>query len=266
MNLSICIVTYNHCEYIKDCLDGILLQKFDFEYEILIFDDCSTDDTVLICHDYQKKFPNLFKIYSNINNVGMAHNFYNAISSCNGDLIAICEGDDFWTHDNKLITQYNYMRDNFDCNLTFHDVEIIGSNKSADFYFNYDSKDMLNFEDILVSHQIPTCSMMIRKSAFLNKITNIFFSFPVCDIPLHLLLVQDGYAFHFREKFAVYRINDSSITNNRNKSLDRYLRMIKMYWHLFFHFKFRNGFIFNFKILRLCLGYIKDLISNFLKY
>lgn len=260
MQLSICIVTYNHSKYIKECIEGVLNQKFNFEYEILIFDDFSIDDTLNICKEYSLKYPNLIKVISNSQNMGMASNFYKALNSCSGNYIAICEGDDYWITDSKLIAQYEYINSNSNCNLIFHDVNIIGSSKPDSYYFNSSKKNILNFKDILLNHQIPTCSMMLRRAALINKIPKIFYKFPVCDIPVHLILTERGYAFHLREKLSVYRVNEFSITNNKNRNSDRYIRLIKMYFSLILVFNFKYLHIFLYKIIRSFVGYIKELV------
>ena len=69
MDLSVCIVTYNHEKFIRDCLDGVLKQIFIYDYEIIICDDNSSDDTLRICHEYQRRYPNLIKVISNHQNI-----------------------------------------------------------------------------------------------------------------------------------------------------------------------------------------------------
>lgn len=260
MKLSICVITYNHSEFIKQCLEGALNQKFEFDYEIVISDDCSNDDTVLICRQYQENNPDLITLLTSERNNGMAFNWYKAIQACSGEFIAICEGDDYWISENKVMTQFDYMSENPNCNLCFHDVEITGSSKPQNFYFFPSDKDILSFKDVILNHQIPTCSMMIRRDAFMNKIPKIFYKFPVCDIPVHLILTERGYAFHIREKFSVYRVNEFSITNNKNRNSFRYMRLIKMYFSLLLVFNFKYIHIFLYKIIRSFVGYVKESI------
>jgi glycosyltransferase involved in cell wall biosynthesis len=256
VKVSVCIITYNHASYLRDCLDGAVNQKFDGNFEIVISDDCSTDNTLDICYEYQELYPDLIRVLRHDENMGMTRNWYEAIQACKGEFIAICEGDDYWVDTNKINSQYNYMLNNFKCNITFHDVLIKGSLKPISFYFKYPTRSKLNFKHVLLNHQIPTCSMMIRKAALVNNIPSVFLKFPVCDIPLQLLLVQNGYAYHMKNNFAVYRINGGSITNNQNKNLNRYLKLIEMYWSLFLHFRGKSSLLFVYKMVRLFSAYI----------
>lgn len=262
MDLSLCIITYNHEKFIRECLDGVLMQNINCEFEIVISDDCSNDNTLSICEAYKKRFPNLITILKNDRNIGMAGNWYKAIQSCKGNFIAICEGDDFWISSDKIQIQYDYMKSNDKCNICFHDVALSNSFKPYDFYFSYDVKSKFYFKDIILKHLIPTCSMMFRTSKIQKNIPKPFYTFPVCDVPVHLLLTLDGYAFHIKEQYAVYRINEFSITNNRNKNSDRYYKLIRMYFILLITFNFKYFPYFLYKIVRLGLGYFRELLSK----
>ena len=102
--VSICCITYNHEDYIADAIEGFLMQKTDFKYEVLIHDDASTDRTAEIIRKYERKFPNLIKpIYQteNQHSKGIKVGKYN-IERALGKYIALCEGDDYWVDPCKL--------------------------------------------------------------------------------------------------------------------------------------------------------------------
>jgi glycosyltransferase involved in cell wall biosynthesis len=110
--VSICCAAYNHEEYIAAALDGFLMQKADFSYEILVHDDASTDNTAKIIKEYEQNYPDIIKpIYQTENQyskkvkISSAYNFPRA----KGKYIAWCEGDDYWTDPLKLQTQVDYM-------------------------------------------------------------------------------------------------------------------------------------------------------------
>ncbi len=117
--VSVCCITYNHQKYIRDCLDGILSQETDFDYEIVIHDDASTDNTLAIIKEYQQQYPKLIKVIAQKENVYSKN--LNPISfalpHCEGDYIALCAGDDYWCDNEKLRTQKDFLEKNKDYSI-----------------------------------------------------------------------------------------------------------------------------------------------------
>jgi len=112
--VSIVCITYNHERYIRDCLEGFLMQKTNFPIEILIHDDASTDSTADIIREYQKKRPDIIKPILQKENqyskIGCGPIIKNIFSRCSGKYIALCEGDDFWTDQFKLQKQFDLFQ------------------------------------------------------------------------------------------------------------------------------------------------------------
>lgn len=122
--LSIICITYNQKDYIKQCLDGFIMQKTNFEFVAYIGDDCSTDGTIEIIQEYEQKYPNIIKgIYHN-QNVGVNQNLLDVMSKCNTRYVAICEGDDYWTDPYKLQKQVDYLEEHSEYSACFHPVRI----------------------------------------------------------------------------------------------------------------------------------------------
>ncbi|ETI69197.1 glycosyltransferase family 2 protein [Neobacillus vireti] len=118
--VSILVLAYNHGEYISQTLDSILMQDTDFNYEIIIGDDCSTDNTRQIILDYYGKYPLIIKPIFRKNNLGGPGNFYDILMRCKGDYIAFLEGDDFWTDKHKLNKQLEFLLNNKEYVATVH--------------------------------------------------------------------------------------------------------------------------------------------------
>lgn len=126
--VSICVQTYQHAAYIKACLDGILMQKTSFPFEVLLGEDASSDETRAICIDYAQKHPDKIRLFlhKRENNIkidgaftgrfNLLYNLYNA----QGKYIAICEGDDFWVDDQKLEKQVTALQAHPDINICSH--------------------------------------------------------------------------------------------------------------------------------------------------
>lgn len=109
--VSICVVTYNHEAYIAECLDSLLSQETDFEFEIVLGEDCSADKTRQICFEYQHKHPGVIRVLwadENVNKKG--GNWNRCIYRCRGDYIAQIDGDDFWCDKHKLQKQIDLIR------------------------------------------------------------------------------------------------------------------------------------------------------------
>ncbi|MGM0823651.1 MAG: glycosyltransferase family 2 protein [Pseudomonadota bacterium] len=100
------VICYNHQDYIFDCLKGIVSQKTDFAFKVVVYDDFSTDDTRKVLRDFEKHYPDIFDIYyANFNHYGVAQKEEH-LDKLEGDYIAMCEGDDYWIDNLKLKKQY----------------------------------------------------------------------------------------------------------------------------------------------------------------
>jgi len=125
--VSICCITYNHRDYIKRALDGFIMQKTDFNYEICLGEDESDDGTREQCQDYAEQYPDKIRLFLRsredvIKLDGRAtgrYNFIATLNECRGKYIAICEGDDYWTDPNKLQKQVDFLEANPDYSVGY---------------------------------------------------------------------------------------------------------------------------------------------------
>lgn len=125
--VSVCCITYNQKDYIRDAIEGFLKQKTNFDYEIIIHDDASTDGTTEILKEYEERYPGKFRIiYEEENQYQKGSSFIRAMyEQAKGKYIAVCEGDDYWCDENKLQLQVDYMEQNQECSFCFHNAIII---------------------------------------------------------------------------------------------------------------------------------------------
>jgi len=119
MKASIICVTYNHAQYIRQALDGFLMQKTTFPYEIIIADDCSSDGTSAICAEYEERYPDKIRHLKGEYNVGGVENERCAIEASQGEYIAVCEGDDYWIDPKKLQKQVDFLDAHPDYSVTW---------------------------------------------------------------------------------------------------------------------------------------------------
>lgn len=109
MLLSVGILTYNQVQYIRQCLDAVLMQDVNFDYEIVVGDDASSDGTQEILREYANRYPNKFVLLLGEKNEGISMNYKKVLSASRGKYIALCEGDDFWTDSRKLQVQVDFL-------------------------------------------------------------------------------------------------------------------------------------------------------------
>lgn len=131
MKISIALCTFNGEKFLKQQLDSILNQKGNFDIEIIVCDDKSTDKTLDILYDYKHKFQDIFKIFYNEKNLGTTKNFEKAISLCNGDYIFLADQDDIWS-DIKIIKILESFKQNEKLEGVFSDAYLI-NNKGQRF-------------------------------------------------------------------------------------------------------------------------------------
>lgn len=120
--VSVAIITYNHRRFLSQCIESVLSQITDFDFEIVIADDCSTDGTREICMEYQKRHPQRVKLILQDENVGLINNYGALLRACRGEYIAQISGDDYWCDENKLQKQKEALQHHGDCDLCYTNI------------------------------------------------------------------------------------------------------------------------------------------------
>lgn len=227
MKVSVIVPTYNHEKYIKKCLDSIINQKTNFKFEVLIGEDNSTDKTREIVREYERRYPNLIKVYYRdgkdkivIDGITSGvKNFVELLKDCKGEYVGICEGDDFWNTEKKLQTQVDFLDNHKDYSMCFSNAYIVNENDEIMSDYNrwddYD-KDTYKIEDLLRKNIIPTASVLFRNLLDFRNLPEWFYTIITSDWLLHILNCQFGNAMFFRERLSSYRIHDQGIWTSRD--------------------------------------------------
>lgn len=211
--VSISVITYNHVKYIRQCLDGILMQKVDFTYEVLVHDDASTDGTADIIREYVTKYPHIIKpIYQTENQYSQGKTIIKFnIDRSHGKYLAFCEGDDYWTDLEKLQRQVNFLETHPEYIGTAHRVRVINElGETIDIPGFSDVMEHVYTAEEYVKKRLPSqLSSLVVRNIFLTLNPNILKLFYSCkangDERLSLLLVMMGDIYCFSEEASVYR-------------------------------------------------------------
>ncbi len=218
--VSVLCTAYNHEKYIRKCLDGFIMQKTNFKYEVLINDDASTDNTAQIIREYEEKYPEIIKpMYQTENQYSKGVKITTKILApqAKGKYIALCEGDDYWTDENKLQLQVDAMEMHPECKMCVHKVKVFYETLDKNEYYppfplETKSMDSNEFMKITKNYAFQTSSYVFDAEAFKTyAIENPLFKqiSPVDDI---------CYLLYFGHKSSVYYI-DQVMSNYRKESI-----------------------------------------------
>src|SRR5687768_5738265 len=117
--VSVLVVTYNHVKYIRQALDSVVMQKTDFDFEIVVADDYSQDSTLELLREYQARNPRITLLPTE-KKLGITRNYRRGFDACRGEYVAILEGDDFWISASKLEVLSAFLRQTPECSFCFH--------------------------------------------------------------------------------------------------------------------------------------------------
>ena len=229
--LSICCITYNHANFIRQALDGFVMQKTNFPFEVIIHDDASTDGTADIIREYEQKYPEIIRpTYQSENQWSKGVNVLKTFvyPKIQGQYVALCEGDDYWTDENKLQKQVDYLEAHPDVSVCFHPVKVIwedGSQPDSIFpqpkyRFN---KTVLTLEDLLKHNFIQTNSVVYRWNLKGKENTIPDGILPI-DYYMHLLHAQVGKIGFLHDVMAVYRRHAGGVWTGAGATDDWFLK------------------------------------------
>lgn len=207
--VSVRTSTYQHGKYIEQCIKGVLSQKTNFDFEFIIGEDFSTDGTREIVMKYAKEYPDIIRVITADENVGMRANGFRCIRAMRGKYIAICEGDDYWTDENKLQKQVDFLESNLDYSFCFHKVKVIyeGKEKKSFIFPGVKDPKWYTVDELLKTNYIPTNSVLYRRIKYDNYPTNV----SPGDWYMHLYHANYGKIKFIDEVMSVYRKHQGGI-------------------------------------------------------
>jgi glycosyltransferase involved in cell wall biosynthesis len=235
---SVFIFTYNQEKLVGKTIDSILRQKTNFPFEVIIAEDCSTDNTKEVCLDFFKRHTDKIVLIANDSNKGLIKNYFETILEyTRGKYIAQCAGDDWWIDDDKLQKQVDFLEQNKGYDLIYAKSKIYDQR-----FFKFRSKPMgvkrVNFEKMLVANGIPALTACFTKAAlieYVNEINPLVRAFAGEDYPMWIW-------FAFRKKIyfcdhvtTAYRLQYTSISNSIKPERLFVIEQDRRYMRTFFY-------------------------------
>lgn len=218
--ISCHVITFNHRDYISNCIDGILMQKVNFTFEIVIGDDNSNDGTKEILLQYAKNYPDIIKLnLRKFRGIGVPgkQNFLTTLDMCKGEYVSLCDGDDYWTDPFKLQKQVDFMEGNPDYSICFHKVEVLKNGVLEKDDITKKVPETTTIKDLAKGNYIHTCSVVFRNNLF-DKLPNYFHKSPVGDYFLHMLNARYGKIKFLDEYMGVYRLHEGSVWSSKKQN------------------------------------------------
>lgn len=217
--VTIRCIAYNQEKYIREALEGFIMQKANFRFEAIVHDDASTDGTADIIREYAEKYPSIIKpIFETENQYSKRDGSLNRLmhQHVRGKYIAFCEGDDYWTDPLKLQKQVDFLEQNEDYSLVCCNVDLLFQNKSRLQKTVHKMSGTFGIDYLIMTNTIATCSTLICKTFFDQY--NLDFSaknkrLTFGDYQIWLYMATKGKCMILEETMCVYRICDSGVSN-----------------------------------------------------
>jgi len=225
MKASVCIITHNHEPWIADAIDSALMQAADFDFEIVIGEDASTDGTLAICQQYQRNHPDRIKIIARQKNVGCVENVKATLAECAGHYIAILAGDDFWNDQTKLQDQVSFLESNndFSASVTQANIEYHG-HLDKRFESNYArKKEVWDGTDVINTPSFAAASSIVFRKADLLPLPRWFESVAYGDSSIRGILAKRGKFHYLQRKATTYRCNNWGLLYQLRKKGSTYM-------------------------------------------
>lgn len=220
--VTVWCLTYNQKEFIKDALDGFVMQKTSFPFEVIVHDDASTDGTTNIVNEYAKKYPEIIKPMIETENQWQKGGLKHIISIMNekhrrGKYIAFCEGDDYWTDSLKLQRQVDFLEGHSEYSMCFHSAKKQYETNAVAWINceNIQDKDY-DATDIFINWTVPTASVLCRKEA-MDFYANLKHPERIQNYDIFIILscAMVGKLRGMHEQMSVYRIQGEGLTYNK---------------------------------------------------
>ncbi len=255
MKVSVCITTYNHAPYIRQALDSVLGQKTDFDFEVILGEDDSTDGTREIVKEYASQYPQIRLFLNDRKNVIYINgrptgrwNFMNNLKHAKGEYVALLDGDDYWTDPLKLQKQVDTLESNPEFVLCCHNVRVVTDDDEKGMVRYKNDQPVMTVKDLILENRITTNAALFRNHLF-SEFPPWMWEEPKMDFALFVLIAQYGHIYYLKDVSSVYRIHGGGVysTYSRHEDFElsvAFLKRLDRYFDRKYH------------------GSVKDAIAN----
>lgn len=276
MKANVILITYNQEKDIAQALESILMQRTDFEFNIIVADDCSTDNTLSIIQSYAEKSDIEFKFLPQTSNLGYIKNYQRVFAACNADYVAIMEGDDYWTTPNHLQNHIGFLENHPECSMSYnrHLRVFVDQNREEVFDWNSDEDyEYITTERLALGNCIGNFSCCVYRGELIQKLDPRLFDMHIADWMIGMYMGQYGKLAYLKEVTSAYRIHDNGQWSrmSEQEQAKRVISMIEVY-DSFFEYKYTESFTRHKKRLEICLygdkslrGRIKSITPSFIR-
>ncbi len=226
---SVVIITYDQQDFIAQAIESVLAQKVDFPFEIIIGEDMGPDNTRTICEQYAAKY-DFIHVLPRTKNLGVAGNWCDCVQHAQGKYIFMLDGDDYWTHPNKMQMQVDFMELHLECVICHTDVKIYSMNSGkirASRKSKHVPEGMIQQAVLAGREQMTSSTMCLRTELVKKHIPFDMFvddDFPCEDWPAIVILAAYGEIRYIPQVTTVYRVGQPSVTHQVNYD------KIRRYW------------------------------------
>ena len=209
MKLTVLLITYNHERFLRQALDSILAQQVNFDYEILISEDCSTDNTRAILNQYAGKFPEKIRLLLSPRNLNDNTVVERGLLAARGEYIALLDGDDYWTSSAKLQKQVDFLDAHPACAVSWHKFAYVDE-QGAVLRYGSAPHTFWTLKEVIENDTIAFGTAMLRR-AMLPPMPEWFKGCPLGDVPLIVLCLKHGIGGYLDEPLGAYRIHGGGV-------------------------------------------------------
>jgi glycosyltransferase involved in cell wall biosynthesis len=220
-SVSVFILTYNQQDFIANTLESILNQKTNFLFQLVIGEDCSSDNTRQICATYAEAYPLKIKLLPSVQHLGLINNFIRTIKECDGKYIAVCDGDDYWIDPLKLQKQFDFLEARPDFSIVYTGIRNLYKNgEFKDKRWSF-IKEPKYFDELIFGNFIPSVTAFYRNKKEAEEWPLWIVNFPYGDWPVYLWLTRNGEKIgYIDEVTGIYRKEIGVSERMKNVSSD----------------------------------------------
>lgn len=235
MKVSVTLISYNQERFIAQAIESVLMQRTDFDFELVVGDDCSTDGTRAVIDSYAASDPRI-RVLPRPRNLGMNRNFWDVLRNCRGQYVAMLEGDDYWTDPTKLQRQAEFLDAHAEVAVVHHRVLVLDDatgRTRPDPWFRIRRRKTL--DDLLRrGNFLHTASTMFRNRE-LGDAPPWFLDLKIGDFVLHAMNAAHGEIAYLPRTMSVYRVHGGGVhsmiaENARHENLLTTLRHLDEYF------------------------------------